>query len=330
LSYADFLSEYDFNTYIYAPKNDRLLRTQWHQPFTQSHLDHLTNLAQHYHEKQLDFGIGLSPFELYRDFSSKKQAALTSKLEQINAIRPSILCILFDDMQGSMNDLARQQSIITDFIIEHSNASQFVFCPTYYSDDEKLLTHFGAMPDNYLQDLGAMLDPAIEIFWTGPKVFSKEYPEAHLRDVAEKFQRKPLIWDNYPVNDAQRLCDYLHLAPFPDYSDTLHELCSGHLANPMNQAWLSSLSLYTLAQQSLGKPENATLKAACAALCSTGLATQLLKDAELFQQQGLGKLDAGKKQRLKNRYAKFGSEPMAQEVSEWLDGRFAFDPSCLT
>ena len=37
-AYADFLSEYGFNTYLYAPKSDRLLRQSWHIPFSEEHL----------------------------------------------------------------------------------------------------------------------------------------------------------------------------------------------------------------------------------------------------------------------------------------------------
>ena len=329
-SLAGFLSDYGFNTYIYAPKNDRLLRTDWQLPYAEEYLDQLNALAQHYQRLQLDFGIGFSPFELYRDFNPQKQQMLASKLDQINTIGPSILCILFDDMRGSIPELAKKQAIITEFITERSNASAFVFCPTYYSDDEKLLTHFGAMPDNYLQDLGIMLDPAIDIFWTGPGVFSKHYPPEHLQLVAEKFRRKPLIWDNYPVNDAQGLCDYLHLEPFPDQSQTLQEYCNGHLANPMNQAYLSRLSLYSLAQQYLGHPEKTTLTAATEALCDKELALLLQKHADLFQHQGLSSMDDTQKKRLKQQYANWRDNPMVQEIYDWIDGRYAFDPTCLT
>lgn len=329
-AFAGFLRDHGFNTYIYAPKNDRLLRSDWYLPYPEERLVQLNTLAQHYHKQQLEFGIGFSPFELYRDFNPQKQQMLASKLDQINAIGPSILCILFDDMRGSIPDLAKNQAIITDFITEHSNASAFVFCPTYYSDDEKLLTHFGAMPENYLQNLGKLLDPAIDIFWTGPNVFSKHYPPEHLQLVADRLRRKPLIWDNYPVNDAQRLCDYLHLEPFPDHSQTLQEYCKGHLANPMNQAYLSRLPLYSLAQQYLGHPEKATLTAATEALCDKELATLLQEHAGLFQHQGLASMDDAKRSLLKQQYADWRDDPMVQELYDWIDGRYAFDPACLT
>src|SRR5690606_14309512 len=96
-------------------------------------------------------------------------------------------------------------------------------------------------------DLGASLDKAIDVFWTGPQVISHSYPRDHLLEVADKLQRKPFLWDNYPVNDARRLTPFLHLQAFTGRSKALRDLCSGHLANPMNQAWLSQLPLATLA-----------------------------------------------------------------------------------
>jgi hyaluronoglucosaminidase len=328
--YADFFQRYAFNTYLYAPKSDRLLRSQWQQDFNRDHLDRLKSLCALYQKKHILFGIGITPFELYRDFSTHKRQQLTSKLEQINAIKPDILCILFDDMRGNDPKLAQEQARITDFILDHSQASQHIFCPTYYSFDEKLAIHFGKKPDNYLKDLGKLIDPALDIFWTGPMIFSVDYPAEHLEQVAGFFRRKPLIWDNYPVNDAARLTDFLHLAAFPDRASTMRELCAGHLANPMNQAFLSQIPLFTLAQNYLGLSKKSTLEIACKNLCSAELAKQILQDSASFQSEGLKNLDAEKKQALHNTYSRFADEAIAKEILDWLVGRYTFDPNCLT
>jgi len=330
IHYAEFLQQHAFNTYLYAPKSDRLLRSQWQQLFDQDHLDRLISLCAHYQQKQIQFGIGISPLELYRDFSAYRRQQLISKLEQINTIKPDILCILFDDMPGNDPQLAQQQARITDFILSHSQASQYIFCPTYYSFDEKLSLHFGKKPDDYLKDLGKLIDPAIDIFWTGPRVFSADYPAAHLEQVAGFFNRKPLIWDNYPVNDAARLTDFLHLCAFPDRSSIMRELCAGHLSNPMNQAFLSQIPLFTLSQNYLGKPEKSTLETACKSLCSAELAEQLIQDAACFQSEGLQKIGPKKKRLLHDTYSRFADEAIAREILDWLNGRFAFDPDCLT
>jgi hyaluronoglucosaminidase len=324
--YAPFLATHGCNSYVYAPKNDAWLRKQWQAPFPGTHLDALATLARHYAAHKVDFGIGLSPFELYKNFSPSNRGLLRAKLDQINAVAPDTLCILFDDMMGDLRELAHTQLEIMDFVTTHSTARRFVICPTYYSYDPLLVRHFGAQPEHYLEDIGAGLDATIEIFWTGPKVISSEYPRAHLLEVTDKLRRKPLLWDNYPVNDAKRLAPFLHLKPA--HRDVeLRELTSGHLANPMNQAWLSQLPVYALAALHSGKP--ATFTYACQALCSPALSQALQQDVEKFQTAGLDSLDAADKEQLLRKYAGFGY-PMAEEVCAWLRGEYAFDPACLT
>jgi hyaluronoglucosaminidase len=329
-AYADFLSEYGFNTYLYAPKDDRLLRQNWHIPFPDEHLEKLKALAGVHRDNNIYFSIGLSPFELYRNFNTENQGLLKAKLEQINEINPSILCILFDDMQGDFDSLAEQQLKITNFIIENSQASHFIFCPTYYSDDPGLIDHFGKKPPAYLEDIGKLLDPAVDIFWTGPSVFSKHYPAKHLQEIAAKLQRKPLIWDNYPVNDAKRLTGFLHLEPFPDQSKIMREFSAGHLANPMNQAYLSRLALYSLSQHYQGKAASNLLQTACNSLCPRPLAELILADADYFQEQGLSAMTTEDKQAYLDRYLPYNDDPMVKEIIAWLNGVYVFDPNCLT
>ncbi|MDC1436471.1 protein O-GlcNAcase [Gammaproteobacteria bacterium] len=333
LDYAEFLSRYGFNTYLYAPKSDRLLRQDWQVPFPQQHLEKLQTLANAYQEKSLNFGIGLSPFELYKNFNSENKNLLKAKIQQINTINPSILCILFDDMQGDLDPLAERQLEISNFIIQHSQASDFIFCPTYYSDDPLLITHFGSKPKHYLEDIGNSLDPSIDIFWTGHKVFSENFPRQHLQGISEKLKRKPLIWHNYPVNDAQRLTDFLHLKPFPNQANQkveMQELTAGHIANPMNQAYLSQLPLYSLSNIYRGNAGGNQLRLACETLCPEPLAKVIFEDADFFQHQGLSDINANEKQDYLNRYLAFQDSPMAKEIIDWLNGDYTFDPNCLT
>ncbi len=43
--------------------------------------------------------------------------------------------------------------------------------------------------------------PAIDVFWTGPEIVSAEITVAHVRDVAARLRRKPVLWDNLHAND---------------------------------------------------------------------------------------------------------------------------------
>ena len=79
-------------------------------------------------------------------------------------------------------------------------------------------------------------------------VLSPGYTHADINAISEKIQRKPLLWDNYPVNDGRKISRFLHLLPVRDRPAQLRDWCSGHLANPMNQAFLSQLPLASLAR----------------------------------------------------------------------------------
>lgn len=329
--HATFLARQGFTSYLYAPKNDGYLRKQWAEPYPSAAFTELKALAAHAAGLGLEFGVGLSPFELYRDFSSAQRDRLLRKLDQLNALEAPLLAVLFDDMLGDLPGLATKQLAIFDCIRTHSNASHFMLCPTYYSDDPLLVKHFGQQPEHYLEELGQALPTEVDVFWTGPKVISHAYPRDHLLAVGERLQRKPLLWDNYPVNDAKRLTPFLHLLPFAERPGfdlaPILDLCSGLLANPMNQVALSQIPLISLAllHNSLvggGIESRATGNAEILALLST--------DAPRFQQAGLDKLDETERELLRQRYTALLPDPMAQEVCDWLQGLYAFDPACLT
>jgi len=330
--YAQFLSGNGFTTYLYAPKNDDYFRKHWTQACPDAHRDNLASLAQHYQAAGIEFAIGLSPFELYRDFSSAGKQALETKLEEINAINPDTLCILFDDMHGAQDNLATQQLNIMETVTRASKARQFMLCPTYYTDDPILARHFGAMPSDYLEDLGSQLDSRIDIFWTGEKVFSDSFPVDHLLDVADRLYRKPLLWDNYPVNDSKNLTGHLHLGAFVNRGPEIKSHAQGHMANPMNQPWLSQLPLYTLGRLYQGAAPDATalLEEACSVLCPRLMRTQLFEDAVMLQEKGLDHFTDADKAALVERYTPWQEHPMIKELFDWLQGHYAFDPACLT
>ena len=109
--------------------------------------------------------------------------------------------------------------------------------------------------------------------------------------------------------------DFLHLAPFKDRHWKLEELCAGHVSNPMNQAWLSMLPLATLAEiyarRDAYDPREAW-KRAVKALSGPSLAPLLERDAGLFSESGLSRIEEADRSRLEKDYAKCAEkEPAA-------------------
>jgi len=330
---VDFLLQQGLDFYIYAPKADRFLRKAWTEPWPKADFERLAMLSQAYRDAGLGFGLGFSPFEIYLEDPANQRSALQTKVAELNRIAPSILSIQFDDMHGAVPELAERQARAIGEIVAASTAERFIVCPTYYSDDARLEKVFGAMPAGYLEDFGRLLDPAVDIYWTGPKIFSDSYPSDHLARVTEQLRRKPFLWDNYPVNDSAKTSNFLHLTGFSGRPPRLKTEAAGHAVNPMNQAWLSRIPIASLADsysQGAAYDPLASSAAACRRYGKGALGEALLADLPTFQDEGLTALDASTREELIERYSAFGGNPYAAEVIDWLRDGYAFDPSCLS
>lgn len=332
-AYAQFLAQHQFKFYIYAPKSDKYLRKHWQLDWPVNEKKQLQKLRATYRHAGVEFGIGLSPHEIYLDASRDQRTLLTQRIQQINELEPDILCILFDDMRGDIPGLAQIQIDIAHQAAQESTAKKIIFCPTYYSFDPVLEKVFGLMPENYWQTFAHRLDPAIDMFWTGEKVCSTGYSQSHLDKVSELLGRKPFLWDNYPVNDGAVKSNFLQLRPVDKTHASLPGNIAGHALNPMNQAWLSQIPLASLPAayklQSQYNPEQ-LLAELCEKLCGYQLAEQLQKDISQLQDKGLKKLTDDEKENLRNNYQQFLPNPFAQEIVDWVNGEYQFDPTCLT
>ncbi len=321
---ARFLADHGYGFYIYAPKADAFLRRRWREDHPAAEADALAKMAAACAAIGVGFGVGLSPYEAYRDFGADTQTALARKLAFFDAAGVTELALLFDDMKGDQADLAETQVRMAHFAAEHSKAKRLIVCPTVYSDDPVLEREFGPTPPGYLEDLGALLDPAIEVFWTGEEVCSREYSPGHLARVGEQLRRKPTLWDNYPVNDGPGMSPFLYLRAFTGRPAAIGAHLAAHAVNPSLQPTLFRIPALTLAE-SYAKGEayqyGAAWARAAREVLGDDLAGLLGRHYRLFHDQGLGRIDEATTTRLRERYAAVG-HPAAREVVAWLDGEW--------
>src|SRR5471032_524175 len=245
---ARFLAGHGYCSYIYAPKADAFLRRRWREEHPAEEADALAQMAAACATIGVGFGAGLSPYEAYRDFGEETKAALARKLAFLDQAGVTELALLFDDMKGDQADLADVQVRMAHFAAEHSKARRLIVCPTVYTDDPLLERIFGPTPAGYLEDLGRLLDPAIEVFWTGEEVCSREYSPGHLARVTETLRRKPTLWDNYPVNDGPTMSPYLYLRPFTGRPASIGPHLAAHAVNPCLQPVLFRIPALTLVE----------------------------------------------------------------------------------
>jgi hypothetical protein len=160
-----------------------------------------------------------------------------------------------------------------------------------------------------------LVDPAVEIMWTGEEVCSRELPPAHLDRVARQIGRKPFLWDNYPVNDGPRMSQHLHLRGFTGRPASIGRHISAHGINPALQPRLTLLPALTLAmsyRDGEAYSYGAAQDAAAAELYGDALAQRLRADLLTFQDRGLDRIGPNRKAELQDIYARSTTPPPAR------------------
>ncbi|MFT5574740.1 MAG: hyaluronoglucosaminidase [Bermanella sp.] len=326
---AEFLSHNGYNHYIYAPKGDSALRSEWCAPFSAQWLKKLREFGGHCRAQGLKWGVGLSPMGLQQHYGAGDRDALKRVLEQINSLDPDVLWLLFDDMRCDHAGLAQNQCAVSADVAAEFNGALAV-CPSYYSNDPILDDVFGLRPADYLRELAGGLGAEVDILWTGEKVLSETLGQVDCDAFQEQAGRKPLLWDNYPVNDGLKSSRFLNLNAFTHRSRALRHCSAGHFVNPMNQAELSKLALSSLpALYGVGEFDADALRAQAMDRLPAELARLLTRDWSLFQTQGLDAIESAERQRLSQEYAAC-NHPATTELRAWLAEEYRFDPDCLT
>ena len=323
LACANFMSRQGLNSYLYCPKGDPWLRKQWQQAWPADHEERLSSLSSACREREINWGVGLSPYALYNEYNDATRARLREKIARIDGLGGRLLAILFDDMPGDCPDIAARQSEIVQDVRNWSEVEHLWVCPTWYSFDPQLERYFGDRPRNYWQELSSGLPEDTAVMWTGNQVCSESITVADLELIRGELSTPLVLWDNYPVNDGARASRYLHLAPLQRREKGLESQLAGHLCNPMNQAYLSHWPLTGLCSLYGGT------RAQAEEILGAELSDKLERDAALFQDQGLDEIDPGQREQLAQEYRELGSPP-ALEVADWLCEGYLFDPECLT
>jgi hypothetical protein len=324
--YSRFLSDLGLNTYLYCPKGDAYLRKRWRDPWPESEFAKLSEMGAAFARRNILWGLGLSPFELYLDYGTKERELLYAKVQSIRELEAPLLAILFDDMPGALDALAARQAEIVNDIQHWAPEKRLLVCPTYYSFDPVLEKHFGERPENYWPQIGAALPPEVDIFWTGNQVCSSAISAQDVVDITDLISRPVILWDNYPVNDGSVRSNHIYTSPLHSRAKGMKESLSGHLCNPMNQAYASLLALTGLADLYGGR---SSLPRSLEAYLGENLIACLGRDREQFEMDGLSGMGPQACAQLAEEYAALPGAAAA-EVAGWLRGEYCFDPACLT
>lgn len=213
LSFIDFLAAHGGNTYVWAAKLEPRHRELWNEPFTANELEQFRQLSSHHPDVQVLIGITPGPGGTTEDLIIKLQPAIDCGCHGI--------VLSFDDLP--VLDDARQHRDLARSV-RQTLQTQVWIVPTHYA---------GITVSPYLDALIDGLDPEILVMWTGMHVVNDSITADQARARARACgQRKPLLWDNTPVNDVI-MSESLHLGPFSFRQPQLVDEICGLLLNPM-------------------------------------------------------------------------------------------------
>ncbi len=225
--------------YVYAPKDDPKHRAAWREPYSANELDGFRSLVD---RSGLTIGFGISPGLDIDPARDTDRRALAEKVDQAVVCGVGLVLLAFDDLPTAGVDPGRRGSEhggLATWLRDHlGDRAELALVPTDY---------VGTEPSRYLDELAAALPDDVPIGWTGMTVVNDRITatEAAAR-AASVGGRLPLLWDNFPVNDAM-MTDRLFLGPLRGRDPDLAETCSGYLANAMVQPRCSKVPLASVA-----------------------------------------------------------------------------------
>ncbi len=242
-------SFYGMNTYCYAPKDDPYHRDKWDEIYPEKELSQLSVLSEICKEKFVDFYYCIAPGLSIKYTSESDFDKLSCKVKQLYSVGIRNFGLLLDDIHGFTyeedinaysDDIANAHIDLCnrfyDYIKSIDSACKLTVCPLQY---------YGKGDEYYISKLGKGLAGEIKLFWTGSNICSKELTVREAIIFENSTNRKPLYWDNFPVNDAE-MQNEMHIGYINGRENDLYKYSRGIISNTMEYCLSSRIPLLTV------------------------------------------------------------------------------------
>ncbi|MCR5264756.1 MAG: beta-N-acetylglucosaminidase domain-containing protein [Clostridiales bacterium] len=250
LSVLSLMAAHRMNTVYYAPKDDLYHRELWRELYPEDELRRLKSYAEAAASFHMSFVWCISPGLSIRYAAAEDFCSLMTKTRQLYDSGIRSFGLLLDDISGELKDSEDRQrygelvNAHIDLICRYYQALEdltpgmkLTVCPTIYQGDGS---------EYYISRLCREIPPGISVFWTGRDICSRELTCREAMLFFEHTLRKPLYWDNYPVNDMA-MSREMHIGPLIGREDELWRYSEGLIANAMEYAECSKIPLITIA-----------------------------------------------------------------------------------
>ena len=247
ISLIDFYGQNKMNTYLYGPKDDPYHSCpNWRLPYPEDEARNIGELVKACERNRVDFVWAIHPGQDIK-WNEEDYGNLLNKFNLMYDLGVRSFAIFFDDISGEGTNPTRQAELLnrlnSEFVKVKGDVRPLIVCPTDYS---RLWANPG--PNGNLSIYGKILDPSIEVFWTGDYVCS-DLTEETMEWVNTRIKRPAFYWWNFPVTDYARHIVMQGPAYGLDKSLTGDDLC-GIVSNPMEHGEASKIALYGVADYS--------------------------------------------------------------------------------
>ncbi len=235
LSQIRFYGKYKMNAYIYGPKDDPYHKNRWRDPYPADEAKKLKELAEFGRENHVDF---IWAIHLGASFNQNDKEAeyrrMEAKFESLYKIGVRAFAIFFDDFGGAdANFHAEACNRAAAWLKKKGDCAPLVLCPNQYNR--------AWSKGNYLDVLGAKLDPSVNVMWTGNSVCCDITSEG-MDWINGRIKRKAYIWWNWPVVDYCSTA--LLLGRTYGLAKENKGKYSGFVSNPMDKPEASKIALF--------------------------------------------------------------------------------------
>jgi hyaluronoglucosaminidase len=242
-------SDFGFNRYLLAPKDDPWHRYDWRSELSEDFLSRVTDLMVEGRKNGITVSVAISPGLTVQYCDASDVAAMMVRFKQLHSIGVREFGLFLDDIPARLqsdNDVAKFKSIMQ----AHSYYCNAVWAELKKLDSENTLAicpmqYHGKATEEYITQFGSALDPELALIWTGREICSEYLDISDAKVFKANTSHAPLYWDNYPVNDVAMVHE-LHVGPIEGREKGLEKHCLGYFANPMDRFELSLISLSTI------------------------------------------------------------------------------------
>ena len=225
----------------------------WRELYTEEECRDIKELIDSCQKNQITFFYGISPGLDIRYSDKTEITLLNNKVEQIRSLGCQGFAILWDDIEPELSEedskhfksFSEAHCIVSNQMYHQLERPKFLFCPVEYCSNRALPN---VRDSEYLQTIGKLLEPDIQVFWTGSKVVSETITGEECKALAEVIKRRPIIWDNLHANDYDH--QRLYLGPYlgRDRSSPPSQYLAGAMTNPNCEYSLNLPAMVSLAE----------------------------------------------------------------------------------